>query len=131
MHAPGARKSDWTKQAVAKRAKMTPTTYGRIEKGGHTRTRKLRDIAEILEVPIDAVLMPGAHSRIGDSRQKELIAEVLRDTFAKPSTQDSTVDAAVQATLHDAAMRTAEADAEAKRAAEAAKAKRIKKPRRK
>lgn len=43
-------------QTVAKRAKMTATTYGKIEKGGHTQTRKLQDIAEVFGVSIDSVL---------------------------------------------------------------------------
>lgn len=41
---------------VAKRAGMTPTTFGKIEKGGHTLTSQLRDIADVLSVPIEAVL---------------------------------------------------------------------------
>lgn len=45
-----------TQRAVAKRARMTATTYGRIERGQHTQTRKLQDIADVFGVPIDAVL---------------------------------------------------------------------------
>lgn len=46
-----------TKKAMAKRAKMTATTYGRIEKGGGTRTQKLQAIADAFYLPIEAVLM--------------------------------------------------------------------------
>lgn len=45
-----------TQRAVAKRAKMTPTTYGRIERGQHTQTRKLQDIADVFGVSIEQVL---------------------------------------------------------------------------
>ena len=45
-----------TQKAVAGRAKMTATTYGKIERGGHTRTSKLRDIADVFGVPIESVL---------------------------------------------------------------------------
>ena len=45
-----------TRETIAKRAKMTPTTYGRIEKGQHTQTSKLQDIADVFGVPIEQVL---------------------------------------------------------------------------
>lgn len=44
------------RETVAKRARMTPTTYGRIEKGRHTLTSKLQDIADVFGVPIEEVL---------------------------------------------------------------------------
>ncbi len=44
------------RETVAKRAGMTPTTYGKIEKGRHTQTRKLQDIADVFGVPIEHVL---------------------------------------------------------------------------
>jgi transcriptional regulator with XRE-family HTH domain len=46
-----------TRETVAKRAGMTPTTYGKIEKGRHTQTRKLQDIADVFGVAIDDVLL--------------------------------------------------------------------------
>lgn len=45
-----------TRKAVAKRAGMTPTTYGRIERGHHTQTQQLQDLADVFEVPIEEVL---------------------------------------------------------------------------
>lgn len=45
-----------SRQRVAAKTKMTPTTYGRIEKGRHTQTRKLQDIADFFGVPIEEVL---------------------------------------------------------------------------
>lgn len=45
-----------SQRVVAKRAKMTATTYGRIERGQHTQTRKLQDIADVFGVPIEQVL---------------------------------------------------------------------------
>lgn len=45
-----------TRETVAKRAKMTATTYGRIERGRHTQTRKLQSIADVFGVSIDEVL---------------------------------------------------------------------------
>lgn len=45
-----------TREAAAKKARMTPTSYGKIEKGGHTFTSKLRDIADAFGVPIEEVL---------------------------------------------------------------------------
>lgn len=46
-----------TREVVAKRAKMTPTTFGRIERGQHTQTRKLQDIADVFGVSIEKVLI--------------------------------------------------------------------------
>lgn len=46
-----------TREAIAARAKMTPTTYGRIERGDHTQTRKLQAIADAFSVPIELVLL--------------------------------------------------------------------------
>lgn len=45
-----------SRESIAKRARMTPTTYGRIERGQHTQTRKLQDLADLFEVPIEDVL---------------------------------------------------------------------------
>lgn len=42
----------WPRARVAKVAKMTPTTYGKIELGGHTQTRKLEDLARVLDVTL-------------------------------------------------------------------------------
>lgn len=46
-----------TREAVAAKAKMTPTTYGRIERGDHTQTRKLQAIADAFSVPIELILI--------------------------------------------------------------------------
>lgn len=57
----------WTQKKAAKAGKMTPTSYGRLEKGGHTRTRKLLDLADAFGVPIEEVLVPAApHQRTGE-----------------------------------------------------------------
>lgn len=45
-----------TRDRAAKRAKMTPTTFGRIERGQHTQTQKLQAIADAFGVNIDEVL---------------------------------------------------------------------------
>lgn len=57
-----------TKDVIAKRAKMTPTTYGRIERGQHTQTRKLQHIADVFGVSIEDVLLQnGGLSRASGS----------------------------------------------------------------
>lgn len=84
-----------TKKAVAKRAKMTATTYGRIEKGQHTHTRKLQHIADVFSVGIEAVLMPDVPdpSRI-TVRQvvQQLVREAQNDSSlaAKPTITQTT-----------------------------------------
>jgi transcriptional regulator with XRE-family HTH domain len=70
-----------SKKALAKRAKMTPTTYGKIEKGGHTTTNKLQDIADALHVPIEAVLMPNPGT-IPDMTVQELLRRLVRESGA-------------------------------------------------
>lgn len=45
-----------SRKAMAKRAGMTPTTYGRLEKGGHTRTERLQAIADAFFLPLEAIL---------------------------------------------------------------------------
>lgn len=67
-----------SKKAVAKRAKMTATTYGRIEKGQHTQTRKLQNIAEVFSVDIIDVLMPPLSSLPQDERTLDALAARLR-----------------------------------------------------
>ncbi len=70
-----------SKKALAKRARMTPTTYGHIESGGHTHTRKLQDLADALHVPIEAVLMPP----LGTSREltvRELVQQYIAENAA-------------------------------------------------
>jgi transcriptional regulator with XRE-family HTH domain len=47
----------WTRARAAARAKMTATTFGRIERGHHISTVKLQAIADAFEVAIDAVLV--------------------------------------------------------------------------
>ena len=59
-----------TKVAFAKRVGITATTYGKIEKGGHTLTSKLQRIADTFHVPIEAVLQNQglhAHNDFGKS----------------------------------------------------------------
>lgn len=49
-----------TRERVAKRAGLTPTTYGRIERGHHTLTSQLEALARVFEVPLARVLVPHA-----------------------------------------------------------------------
>ncbi len=59
---------------------MTPTTYGKIEKGGHTQTRKLRDIADAFGVPLESVLMPRLPTDVDRTQwMKEMKAEIAAD----------------------------------------------------
>jgi transcriptional regulator with XRE-family HTH domain len=46
----------WSQARVAKLARMSPTTYGKIEAGGHTQTQKLEDIATALGADFITVL---------------------------------------------------------------------------
>jgi transcriptional regulator with XRE-family HTH domain len=85
-----------TKEAVAKRAKMTPTTYGRIERGHHTQTRKLQDIADVFAVDIAEVLLPQSEP-LTDAYWRQ-----VRDTVRVLRSLESTPKAA-EPTLEDAA----------------------------
>lgn len=57
---------------------MTPTTYGRIERGGHTQTRKLRDIADAFRVSIEAVLVPHVSVDVDRAQLKHEIKEEIK-----------------------------------------------------
>ncbi len=72
-----------SKKALAKRARMTPTTYGKIEKGGHTTTNKLQDIADALHVPIEAVLVPNP-SAMPEMTVQELLRRLMRENAPQP-----------------------------------------------
>ncbi len=67
-----------SKKALAKRAKMTPTTYGKIEKGGHTTTNKLQDLADALHVPIEAVLVPNPGS-LPSMTMQDFVRQLIRE----------------------------------------------------
>ncbi len=81
-----------SKQTVAKRAKMTPTTYGNIEAGKHTRTRKLQDLADVFGVPIEDVLMDRTHEHATaapsdlDALRREVAALRAEVTRGLPTT---------------------------------------------
>lgn len=65
------------RETVAKRAGMTATTYGKIEKGRHTQTRKLQDIADAFGVAIEDVLQISPLQNL----------EVSRNTTGSPSSR--------------------------------------------
>jgi transcriptional regulator with XRE-family HTH domain len=67
----------WTREHAAKRAKMTATTFGRLEKGRHTRTEKLQQIADAFDVPLEDVLIPTGEARYSDIDQ--LLQRKIRD----------------------------------------------------
>lgn len=76
-----------SQKTVAKRAKMTATTYGRIERGFHTQTRKLQDIAEVFGVPIERVLQHSSLQSDGVSGNTALSspsAQVPIDVHHRP-----------------------------------------------
>lgn len=77
-----------SQKAVAKRAKMTPTTYGRIEKGQHTQTRKLQNIAEVFSVDITEVLMPPHSALPQDDRTLDAIVARVRASIASTPQPD-------------------------------------------
>jgi len=68
-----------TKESVAKRAGMTPTTYGRIERGQHTQTRKLQDIADVFSVDISEVLAAPQAESGTDSALKRFAQMLVRE----------------------------------------------------
>ncbi len=68
----------WNQQKAAKRAKITPTTYGRIEKGGHTQTSKLQKIADAFSVGIEAVLVPDSPNASSMSL-RDVVAQLVRE----------------------------------------------------
>ncbi len=76
----------WSQKKVASKARMTASTYGKIEKGGHTLTSKLQAIADALSVPIDAVLIIGANPTLSEfdalveRKVREQVAQQLRLT---------------------------------------------------
>jgi transcriptional regulator with XRE-family HTH domain len=67
---------------------MTPTTYGKIEKGRHTHTRKLQHIADVLGVPIELVL--SEHPGIAPPLTvQETIERLAAEAIQKRLTQDA------------------------------------------
>jgi transcriptional regulator with XRE-family HTH domain len=74
----------WTREKAAERARMTATTFGRIEKGRHTRTEKLQKIADAFDVPIEHVLSLTGEPQASDIDQllQRKIREGLRDELA-------------------------------------------------
>lgn len=71
---------------------MTPTTYGRIESGQHTQTRKLQDIADVFAVEIDAVLSPPA-TLVDDRLSLEaIVARVRRELAAVQPTYEQAME---------------------------------------
>src|SRR5262245_45777027 len=79
-----------TRGWVAKKAGMTPTTYGRIERGHHTQTSKLQAIADTLEVPIEDVLLV-REDRGADPRStlQHLVDQAVERRFAQREPHES------------------------------------------
>lgn len=96
----------WNKKQTAKRAKITPTTYGHIEGGGHTQTSKLQQIADAFRVNIEAVLMPDMPDASKMS-VRDVVAQLVREEQTKlppPLTMDQ---------LHEEMNRSTKAEEEA------------------
>lgn len=74
----------WNQQKAAKKARITPTTYGRIEKGGHTRTSKLQQIADAFSVDITAVLVPDRPD-VSSLSVRDVIAQLVREETTSPA----------------------------------------------
>ncbi len=79
-----------TRDAAAHKAGLTPTTYGRIESGRHTRTRKLQQIAEAFNVPLEEVLMvpmgerrSGVFEQLIDQRIDQRVEAGVREKLAE------------------------------------------------
>jgi transcriptional regulator with XRE-family HTH domain len=70
----------WTKRRVAKTAKLSPTTYGLIERGGHTQTRKLEQIAQALEVDLVEILVP-PRGMLEQEERRELARQITEDVL--------------------------------------------------
>jgi transcriptional regulator with XRE-family HTH domain len=76
-----------SKKVVAKRARMTATTYGRIEKGQHTQTRKLQSIAEVFSVDIaDVLVLPMGLTQPDNGMMQAIVARVKADLAAQAAT---------------------------------------------
>lgn len=70
-----------TKKQLARTAKLSPTTYGLIERGEHTQTRNLEKIAAALQVDLSEVLVsPSVSMALEERRElaKEIAVDVLR-----------------------------------------------------
>jgi hypothetical protein len=66
---------------------MTATTYGRIEKGQHTQTRKLQSIAEVFSVDIaDVLLVPMGLTQPDNAMMQAIVARVKADLAAQAVT---------------------------------------------
>ncbi len=72
----------WTKEKAAEHSKMTPTSFGRLEKGRHTWTSKLQKIAEAFDVSIEEVLLLPAGERQA-SEIDQLIDRKVRQGVAE------------------------------------------------
>lgn len=62
------------------KAGLTPTTYGKIEKGSHTLTSKLQAIADVFLVPIESVLVLGTQAPM--SEFDTLVERKVREQIA-------------------------------------------------
>lgn len=69
-----------TRKQVAKAAKLSPTTYGLVERGGHTQTRKLEQIARALQVDLVDVLVP-PRDALQQTERRELVRMVTEDVL--------------------------------------------------
>jgi len=75
----------WTRAKAATRAKMTATTFGRLERGRHTRTDLLQAVADAFEVPLEQVLvLPQAETPSSDVEHllNRKIREAIREEVA-------------------------------------------------
>jgi transcriptional regulator with XRE-family HTH domain len=75
-----------TRKQLAREAKLSVTTYGIIERGGHTQTRNLEKIAIALQVDLAEVLVPPRQSIALEERRdlvRQITEEVLRAVDSK------------------------------------------------
>lgn len=70
-------KKGWSQIKLAQKAQISQNTLGSVERGHHTLTSILQKIADELEVPIEAVLMPDGKSGFS-SELDTLIRRIVR-----------------------------------------------------
>lgn len=64
---------------------MTPTSFGRLEQGHHTQTKKLQGIADAFAVPIEMVLVTHAdddHLSLATEARERLVTDVAARVLA-------------------------------------------------
>lgn len=80
-------KKGWSQIKLAQKAQISQNTLGSVERGHHTLTSILQKIADELEVPIEAVLVPDGKSGFGselDALLRRIVRQDVQELIGAP-----------------------------------------------